>query len=230
MNRVETAALLAAIGSVDSRVRRQLGDPQAAHALIDTWHEALADIPATTPGGWDIGRAARSYYEQAGDNSARYWAIDPHHVMARWADYRHAAIADHTDPVPPVDPDHEAAWRRALAARRAAVMTGQAPPARARELGAGGPAPALADTLSGVGRRIPPEAAALLAAAGVGRRRHERPEIAAVPCRYDRCRARRGQPCRAPSGRLLRDVHATRKDDYAATLTAPAPQHTGATP
>ncbi|MEU7639858.1 hypothetical protein AB0C11_27835 [Streptomyces sp. NPDC039016] len=106
-------------------------DPQQAARTIDEWNQATVHIPAVTEDGtWDVMRAVRRFYEQQrGDHTARYFAYEPHHLLAAWAEHRGSRMERHTDPVPDADPDDEAAYRAELTATRAAVATGRSAPA-----------------------------------------------------------------------------------------------------
>ncbi|MYT30486.1 MULTISPECIES: hypothetical protein [unclassified Streptomyces] len=131
MNPRETAALLRLLATLDGRLRRAMTDPHKAARTIDEWNEATVHIPAVTEDGtWDVMHAVRCFYEQQrGDHTARYFAYEPHHLLAAWAAHRGTRMERHTDPVPAADPDDEAAYRAELAATRTAVATGRSAPA-----------------------------------------------------------------------------------------------------
>ncbi|MFB7899959.1 hypothetical protein ACFC1B_26950 [Streptomyces xiamenensis] len=210
MNHEESAALLHFAGQLDGRISRTLADPSAAARMIARWAEALPEVPSTTADGrWDVSRAVRRYYEQrGGDHSARFFAVEPHHVLSEWATHREAALGRHTDPLPAADPDRPEQWREELLGTRRAVATGAAAPADHRALTSGGPAPAVADAIRSAGRRIPPAVAAQLAPYRPTRAARDqalatgRPDPLSVPCTW--CAARPGQPCRQGKGRTPR--------------------------
>jgi hypothetical protein len=106
MNRREAAALLNYAAALDNRIGNSTADRYQAGRAINRWAIALADVPATTAtGGWDAMDVVRRYYEQrGGDDSARLYVIEPHTLLAAWAEYRAGLLRRHTDPIPAVDP------------------------------------------------------------------------------------------------------------------------------
>jgi hypothetical protein len=232
MDRREVAALLNYAGTLDSRLGRAVADQQRAAQTIGRWATALADIPATTPGGWDATRAVRRYYEQhGGDQSARYRAVEPHDVLAAWVPHRAELLARHTDPVPEADPSDVAAYRAELAATRAAVATGQAPPVEYRAVLDAGQEHRLAALTAGIGTprtsTMPADVAAQLARYRPARAAREAalaaggPDPLGVACPW--CHAEPGEPCRGgfrPRGKgraARRDPHPSRLDATRAT-------------
>ncbi|QKW08063.1 hypothetical protein HUT18_18425 [Streptomyces sp. NA04227] len=220
MNRRQIAALLNYAATLDSRVRRSLVDEHQAARTIDEWAAALSHVPATlADGSWDATTAVRRYYEQhRGDRTARYFAIEPHHLLAVWAEHRHALMNRHTDPVPAADPDDVAAYRAELADTRAAVATGQTSPALYRAALNNARAQRVAELVAGVAEArvyVPADAAQQLAAAGLGAQRERFPELA-VACPVPTCRAAARHRCKTPSGRELREhTHDARQQFYA---------------
>lgn len=234
MNEQQIAALLAFAGTLDSRVRRALADPQQAARTISEWTAAVADVPATMPAtGWDAARATRRYYEQrGGDRSSQYRPIEPHDLLAAWGPHRTELMNRHTDPVPSADPDDPAAWRAELLGTRAAVATGHTAPAQYRaEIDHGGQK-RLAALMSGVGtgprRYVPAHAAAELARFRPSRARREQlvaegvPDPLSVPCPY--CLAAIDEQCRSSfrnrgkGRRPLSGVHPSRVEVVVAEL------------
>ncbi|MGW8374287.1 hypothetical protein [Streptomyces sp. ODS28] len=216
MNRREVAALLNYAGALDSRIGRVVADQQRAAHAIGRWTEALTDVPAVAPdGSWDATHVVRRYYEQRGDNSARYYAIDPHHLLAAWARHRATVMDRHTDPTPSADPDNERAWRAELLATRHAVAAGQAAPTTHRQLTSGGPQSTVTARLADVGSPIPARVREQLAAYRPRRAEREvrltagRPDPLSVPCGW--CGAHVGKPCRsrrvAPNGAATGSAH-----------------------
>jgi hypothetical protein len=114
-------------------------------------------------------------------------------------------LGRHTDPTPRANPDDVAAYKAELAATRAAVATGQAPPSQA-ELAAGPMHPDVAARLKTLGEYVPrhvdealdeyrPVKAARRAAIAEGQ-----PDALSVPCGWcdapvdEACRSRRIDP------------------------------------
>ncbi|WP_328969232.1 zinc finger domain-containing protein [Streptomyces sp. NBC_00239] len=234
MNEQQIAALLAFAGTLDSRVRRALADPQQSARTISEWTAAVADVPATMPDvGWDAARATRRYYEQQGGNrSSQYRPIEPHDLLAAWGPLRAELMARHTDPVPNVDPDNVAAWREELVGTRAAVAVGHIPPAQYRaEINDAGQK-RLAALMSGVGagprRYLPAHVAAELRPFRKARAHREQlvaegiPDPLGVKCPY--CLAAIDEQCRSSfrnrgkGRRPLTGVHPSRVDALVAHL------------
>ncbi|MDV9190479.1 hypothetical protein R6L23_20040 [Streptomyces sp. SR27] len=226
MNEQQIAALLAFAGTLDSRVRRALADPQQSARTIAEWTAAVADVPATMPDvAWDAARATRRYYEQQGGNrSSQYRPIEPHDLLAAWGPHRAELMNRHTDPVPAANPDDPAAWREELLGTRAAVARGHATPSQYRaEINAAGQKH-LAALMSGVGdgprRYLPAHVAAELAHFRPARARREQlvaegiPDPLGVPCPY--CLATVDAQCRSSfrnrgkGRRPLNGVHPSR--------------------
>jgi hypothetical protein len=227
MDRRETAALLNYAATLDSRLDRAIADPDRAARIIDRWAKALADIP-TAAGGWDAMRAVRRYYEQpGGDRSAQFRAIEPHDVLAAWAPHRRELLNQHTDPLPTTDPDDVVTYRAELLATRAAVATGQTPPAAYRAELNPGTQHRLAALTAGIGTPrtspIPPDAAAQLAryrprsAAREATLAAGSPDPLGAACPW--CHAKPGEPCRGgfrPNGK----GRASRRDPHPSRLNA----------
>ncbi|MFE0189315.1 hypothetical protein [Streptomyces sp. NPDC058989] len=221
MDTQHIAALLNYAATVDSRIRRTMADNQQAAATIRTWAEALADVPATADGaGWNAAHAVRRYYEQHGnDQSARYYAIEPHHLLAAWAGHRAQLMNHHFDPVPTAYPDDVTAYRAEIVDTRTAVATGrQRPNAAYRAIDPAGQR-RLAALTTDTGA-MPAPVRNELARIGIGARRGRFPEYA-VACPHPTCRASARKPCKTPSGRELRDhTHDKRQTAYTERLTA----------
>ncbi|GGY28095.1 zinc finger domain-containing protein [Streptomyces xanthochromogenes] len=230
----QIAALLAFAGTLDSRVRRALADPQQSARTISEWTAAVADVPATMPDvAWDAARATRRYYEQrGGDKSAQYRPIEPHDLLAAWGPFRTELMNRHTDPVPNVDPDDPKAWRAELLGTRAAVATGHAAPSHHRpEIDPAGQK-RLAALMSGVGtgprRYMPAHVAAELRPFRKARAHREQlvaegiPDPLGVKCPY--CLAAIDEQCRSSfrnrgkGRRPLTGVHPSRVDAMVAHL------------
>ncbi|MFI0906788.1 hypothetical protein ACH4TE_25180 [Streptomyces sioyaensis] len=224
MDTKHIAALLNYAATVDSRIRRTMADNQRAAATLRTWAEALVDVPATADeAGWNAAHAVRRYYEQHGDDrSARFRAVEPHDLLAAWAGHRAELMNRHTDPVPAADPDDVAAYRAEIVGTRTAVATGQQRPTAYRAI-----APAEQQHLAAVTAALGTQPGAMptqvrdeLGRIGIGARRARFPEYAVV-CPHPTCRAAERQPCKAPSGRELRDhTHGKRQSAYTERLTA----------
>lgn len=234
MNEQQIAALLAFAGTLDSRVRRALADPQQSARTISEWTAAVADVPATTPEiGWDAARATRRYYEQQGGNrSSQYRPIEPHDLLAAWGPLRAELMNRHTDPVPNVNPDNVAEWREELLGARTAVALGHAAPAQYRaEINPAGQK-RLAALMSGVGdgrrRYMPAHVAAELRPFRKARAHREQlvaegiPDPLGVKCPY--CLAAVDEQCRSSfrnrgkGRRPLSGVHPSRVDALIAEL------------
>lgn len=234
MNEQQIAALLAFAGTLDSRVRRALADPQQAARTIGEWTAAVTDVPATMPVvAWDAARATRRYYEQhGGDRSAQFRPIEPHDLLAAWGPYRAELMNRHTDPVPAADPDDPAAWRAELLGTRAAVATGHAAPAQYRaEIDLGGQK-RLTALMAGVGtgprRYMPAHVAAELRPFRKARAHREQlvaegiPDPLSVKCPY--CLAGVNEQCRSSfrnrgkGRRPLSGVHPSRVEALVANL------------
>ncbi|MFI8850777.1 cell surface glycoprotein [Streptomyces sp. NPDC053499] len=216
MDRQQVAALLAYADRLDPTRAPQ--DRAAAAERLAQWHDLLSDVPPTAPHpegrGWDASQAVRHHI------ATSPYPIKPSDVSRPWHAFKADVLGRHTDPTPAADPDNPAAWRAELIGTRQAVATGAALPSTHRELTSGGPAPEVRDRLATIGRRIPAEAAAILAQ--YRPRRAEREQLAAedrpdpytVPCRY--CRARVDQPCRNHRGVPRTAPHPSRLDDATA--------------
>ena len=213
----EVAALLAYIARLDPRTA--LPNEVEATARLDQWRELLATVPAETNTGWNAAAVARDHIAESP------FPILPADIARRWAAHKRAQLDRHTDPTPGTDPDDAAAWRAELLDSRRAVAAGRTAPSSHRALTTGGPALAVAARLAGVGRPIPPSAAAELAKYRPQRAAREaavaagKPDPLTVPCPW--CRAETGRPCRSrritPEGAATaarpRSPHPSRLDD-----------------
>ncbi|WP_406298083.1 hypothetical protein OG948_21360 [Embleya sp. NBC_00888] len=215
MHREGILALLDFAAELDPRVARLMADETTAVETIQSWSRALHDVPAAHEAvGWMAGFAVRAYYEA--NDQARFWAITPAAILAAWAPKRRALLERHTDPLPPVDPDDEAAYRAHLAASRGAVVAGHADPTPNREID--GQWPSLAQLAAA---RPADGCRAELTAAGAPTPVRSRfPELS-IACPYEGCRAAAGDQCRSTVSRtrLANGTHRSRQEAYAATLT-----------
>ncbi|MFZ3471439.1 cell surface glycoprotein [Streptomyces sp. 2.9] len=197
MNRTEVGALLAYAVRLDPRLAPE--DQAAADERLDQWAELLADVPPTAPHPdgrhWHAGHVVKHYI------ATNPYRIQPSDIGSKWAAFRRDVLGRHVDPVPAVDPDDGRAYRAALAGTRRAIETGQAAATTHRAL-TGPMHEDVAARLKALGTYMPPSVAAQLRP--LRRRRAERERLATaglsdplgVPCPYETCRARTGQPCR----------------------------------
>ncbi|WP_405408862.1 hypothetical protein [Streptomyces decoyicus] len=232
MNPRETAALLRLLATLDGRLRRAMTDPQLAARTIDEWNEATVHIPAATEDGtWDVMHAVRAFYEQQrGDHTARYFAYEPHHLLAAWADHRGSRMERHTDPIPAADPDDVSAYRAELVGTRQAVATGQAPPSRYRAALDPAGQRRLDALTARIGADVPGSGAPYIRPEVREELRSHVPNTRAglpalgIDCPVAKCRATERRPCTSPQGReLRRTVHGQRRDAWA-VHTAPCPE------
>ncbi|WP_420036080.1 hypothetical protein ACN2WE_31110 [Streptomyces sp. cg28] len=192
MNRREVAAVIAYVGRLDPRLIRT--EEAEARSQLDTWHELLGDVPATTSQGWDIRAAARRRVV------ASPYPIQAADVARAWNDHYRDRLVRHTDPTPAADPDDPAAWRAELVATRDAVVSGQIAPSPHRGIEAGRHRPGLKNQLAAVGTYVPDAVRAELAPYRPARAAREAaiaaggPDVLAVPCEW--CQAPEGEPCR----------------------------------
>ncbi|MFE3197185.1 hypothetical protein [Embleya sp. NPDC059237] len=213
MHRDAIVNLLTYAATLDPRMARVMSDTEAAMQAIESWNTALRDVPASHEAvGWRAGVAVNEYYEA--NDQARFWAISPAAVMAAWAPKRRTLLERHTDPLPPVDPDDEAAYRAHLAASRGAVVAGHADPAPNREID--GQWPSLAQLAAA---RPADRCRAEIAAITRGPASTRFPELG-IACPYQQCRAAAGDQCRGSiSGtRLQHGTHRSRQEAYAAAV------------
>ncbi|MGW2292857.1 zinc finger domain-containing protein, partial [Streptomyces phaeochromogenes] len=119
---------------------------------------------------------------------------------------------------PEVDPDDEAGYRRALAADRLAIATGQHAPSTHRALLAA-PESESARRLAALGSYVPRTVAAVLADHRPRRAAREQaaaenlPDALDVPCPYEHCLAPAGDPCRNARRQARTKPHPSRLDD-----------------
>jgi hypothetical protein len=211
--------LIAAIALADPRVQRQ--DRDERRAQVSMWAGILADVP------YEYAlEAAQRHYAQS------KWPILPADIATVWRDEVRARMARHTDPTPDADPDNPQLWTAELRATRAAVATGQLPPAPLRELTAGTRderEQQAASVLAGIGfvpravrDQVAPRTRTVLRGQQVdGPARLPRNAALAVDCPRANCRAQRNQLCTRPSGREMHaHVHDQRKAAYATALAA----------
>lgn len=213
MNRREVAALLAYAVKLDPRSAP--ADQGAAAEVLDQWADLLADVAATAehPNGrhWDASQVVRHHI------ATSPYPIKPADVSRPWWAFKRDILDRHTDPTPQADPDDPASYRAELLGTRHAVATGAVPATTYREL-TGGPAPDVAARIARIGE-MPRHLREQLAEHGIGVRRVRLPELA-VDCPRTNCRARKGMPCKRPSGAELRNhTHDQRQAAHAAALT-----------
>ncbi|MFC8925249.1 cell surface glycoprotein [Streptomyces albidoflavus] len=201
MKREEVAALLAYAVSLDPRLAP--ADQAEADERLDQWADLLADVPPTAPHpdgrDWHAGHVVRHHIASSA------YRLQPSDVSRPWHAFKADVLGRHTDPVPPVDPDNETAYRAALAHTRTAVATGQAAPSVYRELTGGSTREEreafAAARLAALGNYMPRSVAAELAEFRKTRNERERRAAAGLPdpldvtCPHPPCRARPGQPC-----------------------------------
>ncbi|MER7986495.1 hypothetical protein ABTY53_12960 [Streptomyces noursei] len=193
MERNEVGALLAYIGRLDPRLTRT--DMGEARDQLDQWHDLLGnDVPLVTHHGWDARVTAREYILESP------YPIMPVDIARKWRAYRRDRLQRHTDPLPSVSPDDQAAWTAELRGTRRAVATGVAAPTQHRELTGGEGDPELQERLRDVGSCIPPAVRAELAPYRPARAAREaavaqgQPDVLGVRCEW--CLAPLGSPCR----------------------------------
>ncbi|MFE5628446.1 hypothetical protein [Streptomyces sp. NPDC056543] len=211
MNPDQIPELIARIALADKRVRVE--DPVEQIAQIDMWAGILADVP------YDYAlQAAHAHYSRS------TYPILPADIATRWAADVRDRMNRHTDPAPAVDPDDEQAYRRALAAQRRAVATGQTPPVDRRALDAG-PTAEVDRRFEILGSYVPLHVRDVIAEMRPERAEMERAAAAGIPnplsvdCPYPPCRASAGQRCRN-RGRERREPHPARAE--AAVAAHPA--------
>lgn len=214
----EAATLLGHIAAFD---RRTIGEVDAR-----AWAAALHDIPLDADA---LGAVARYFATPPEKPDARRW-IEPHHVRAIRAAIRAERIPDGAFTYPALG--HDETGAEFVERRRAqiqAIADGriEAEPIQAI---AGGPHPSVAEAVSRIGQ-IPEYLRTELAAAGIGAKRGQWPELA-IPCPLHSCRAEASHPCRTSKGRRMRQgTHPSRRDVWAKTqdlyvVTAAGPEET----
>ncbi|MFI5993139.1 cell surface glycoprotein [Streptomyces sp. NPDC051362] len=194
----EVAALLAYVVRLDPRLT--LDDPQAAADRLTQWADLLSDVPAQAH-GWDAARVARDHIARSP------YRIQPSDVSRPWHTHKADQLGRHVGTFEPtahphLDPDDVKGYRRALAAERHAIATGQQAPTTHRAITAGPAAAEVERRLAELGTYMPRTVAQALA--DYRPRRAEREELATVgrtdplnvPCPHEHCRAAKGDPCR----------------------------------
>lgn len=222
MNREEVAALLAYAVRLDPRTAPD--DQAAAAETLDQWADLLADVPprAPHPNGrhWDAAQVVRHHI------ATSPYPVKPSDVSRPWHGFRRDVVDRHHDPVPAADPDDPEAYRAELVGTRHAVAVGAVPAATFREL-TGGPAPEVAERLAALGEYVPRSVAQALAEFRPRRAERERraveglPDPLDVPCPYEQCRARAGEPCVNHRRTPRRTAHPSRLDLATARRYAP---------
>lgn len=191
MNRREVAAVIAFAGRLDPRLIRT--DEAEARSQLDSWHELLGDVPATTSQGWDVRDAVRKRVV------ASQYPILPADVAREWNAHYRDRLGRHTDPTPMADPDDPQAWRAELVATRDAVVTGRIAPSPHRGVTTGEPRPGLERILKAVGTYVPDAVRAELAPFRPARAARE----AAIAAAWARHLQRPVRDVPRPAGRAL---------------------------
>ncbi|MEU8950923.1 cell surface glycoprotein [Streptomyces sp. NPDC048489] len=218
----EVAALLAYVVRLDPRM--SLDDPAAAAERLAQWSDLLSDVPATAQ-GWDAARIARDYIAR------NPYRIQPSDVSRPWHTHKADQLGRHVGTFEPtahphLDPDDVEGYRRALAAERLAVATGQQAPATHRAITAGPAAAEVERRLAELGTYMPRTVKEALA--DYRPRRAEREQLATagridplnVRCPHEHCRAPKGEPCRNRHRQARTKPHPSRLD------AATAAEHT----
>lgn len=215
MNRQQIAALIAYASGLDPRTAKT-GDDLADQ--LDQWEELLRDVPPTAPHPtgrhWNAGEVVRHHI------ATSPYPIKPSDVSRPWHTFKADVLGRHTGTFEPgahpeLDPDDEAGYRAALAADRAAVAAGTAPPVTVREL-TGGPSPEVARRLAALGEYMPRTVARQLAEYRPQRAERERlaiadlPDALNVPCPYEQCRRPVNRPCQNRRGADRTTPHPSR--------------------
>jgi hypothetical protein len=203
MDPLEAGKLLATAAAFDSRRPSKV----AAHA----WAAALHDMPADPDA---FAAVARFYTEPAsGDEpDGRRW-IEPHHVRYYRTKIRNERIPDGAFTYPPPSGDETGAeFTQRRRDQIKAIADGRIEPEPIRQL-KGDPHPSLTSTTGCIGQ-IPDHLRAEFAAAGIGAKRGQWPELA-IPCPLHSCRAQAWNPCRSSKGRRMRQgTHPSRRDEW----------------
>ncbi|WP_449352529.1 zinc finger domain-containing protein [Streptomyces shaanxiensis] len=199
MDRPQVAALLAYADRLDPT--RAPADKAAARERLDQWADLLADVAPTAPHpegrNWDASQAVRKHI------ATSPYPIKPSDVSRPWADFRRDVLSRHVDPVPNVDPDDHAAYRRSLSATRYAIETGTAAATPRAALTAGPAAEEVERRLAELGSYLPRTVAQELARFRPRRAERERlaredaPDPLTAACTW--CSAPEGEPCRGRS-------------------------------
>ena len=183
----DAARLLAACAAFDNR--------QPSEIAMRAWAKSLEDLPLDE----DCFAAVARFYGTPPDKAGERLWIQPHDVRTHRRILRAERLANFVYEPPP---DDEPGTRYAVRYRRqlSDVASGRVlGPAQAPAL-TGGPHPAVAERLAGIGRTVP----------------DDDPEVAAVrrpgPLGRDcpTCRAAIGCPCKTPRGKRC-NPHAARK-------------------
>ncbi|MGW5673962.1 zinc finger domain-containing protein [Streptomyces sp. NPDC003860] len=214
MDRAQVAALLAYADRLDPD--RAPKTREAAGERLAQWCDLLADVAPTAPHPegrhWDASQAVRRHI------ATSPYPIKPSDVGRPWADFRRDILSRHVDPVPAVDPDDHAAYRRQLAATRYAIETGTAAATPRAALTAGPAAEEVERRLAELGSYVPRTVAQQLAATRPRRAARERlaaenlPDPLNVACPYEHCRADPGTPCRNAHRAARATPHPSRID------------------
>ncbi|MBC9714056.1 cell surface glycoprotein [Streptomyces sp. TRM66268-LWL] len=200
MNRPEVAALLAYAVRLDPRSAPT--DQAAADEVLDQWADLLADVPPSAPHptgrSWDAAQVVRHHI------ATSPYPIKPSDVSRPWHDFRRDVVDRHHDPVPAANPDDPAAYRAELLGTRHAVAIGAVSAATFRELTGTSREQrehVAAERLAALGDYVPRTVRDALTAYRPRRAERERlaveglPDPLDVPCPYEQCRARTGEPC-----------------------------------
>lgn len=205
MDDLEAGGLLLFCAAFDNR--------KPSVAASKAWAEALKDIPAD---GDAFAAVARFYAEidetSVADVDDKRW-IQPHHVHKLRRIIRNERIPDGAFTYPALDRDETGAeFVQRRQAQIQAIAAGRLAAEPIREI-AGGPHPSVADSVSRIGQ-IPERLRAEFAAAGIGAKRGQWPELA-IACPLHSCRAEASHPCRTSKGRrMTQGTHPSRRDAW----------------
>ncbi|MCX4751728.1 hypothetical protein OG455_41805 [Kitasatospora sp. NBC_01287] len=200
----EAATLLGHIAAFD---RRTIGEVDAR-----AWAAALHDTPLDRD---TLNAVARYFATPPEKPDARRW-LEPHHVRTLRAEIRAERIPDGAFTYPALDRDETGAeFVQRRRAQIRAIADGRIEAEPIREI-TGGPHPSVTDTVARIGQ-IPEHLRAELAAAGIGAKRGQWPELA-IPCPLHACRAEAWNPCRTTRGkRMQQGTHPSRRDAWKKT-------------
>lgn len=203
----EIPQLIKHISLADPRIMPE--DRKEVVAMAALWATVLADVPEDY-----AMHAVGLHYAKSP------FTIKPSDISTRWASEVRDRMDRHTDPAPPVDPDDELAYRRAVHAQRHAVAQGARRPSNVAQLTSGGPHKSIERVAAGAFRSVnetlrpyvPEQARADIAAVrpGFGHPCADHPELL-IPCPRPQCRAFVRRPCKSPRGREMTQIHPSRR-------------------
>lgn len=184
--------LLKRVSYADPRVLPD--DEKEVIGMAALWADVLRDVPADY-----AMQAVGAHY------AVSPFPIKPSDISTRWRAIVHDRMTRHVgtfEPTahPELHPDDEAGYRRALAAERHAVATGQQPPVELKAITAGPAAAEVEERLRQLGTYMPPTVKDALDAHRPVRAERERlartgqPDPLSVSCAW--CKAAVDEPCR----------------------------------